>query len=49
MYLKEKQELIKDPYVSPLCVNRSIIDQLPPISIYFGTRDPLYDDGLRLF
>ena len=49
MYLNEKEELLSDPYVSPLSVNISMIQKLPPISIYFGTWDPLYDDGFWLF
>lgn len=49
MYLRENKELIEDPYVSPLMVHKDMISLMPKMSIYFGTKDPLYDDGLRLF
>lgn len=26
-----------------------MISKLPPLRIYFGDKDPLYDDGLRYF
>ncbi len=46
MYLKEKPHLLEDPYVSPLMISPEMIKLFPPMSIYFGTKDPLYDDGL---
>lgn len=49
MYLKENKDLINDPYVSPLMIDPKMIQLCPKMTIFFGTKDPLYDDGLRLF
>jgi acetyl esterase/lipase len=49
MYLNENKDLIQDPYVSPLMIHPKMIQKIPEMSIYFGTKDPLYDEGLRLF
>ncbi|KAL4480515.1 hypothetical protein ABPG72_022270 [Tetrahymena utriculariae] len=38
-----------DSLLSPILIQDSILQQFPPINIFCGEEDPLFDDSLRLF
>ncbi|KAL4438113.1 hypothetical protein ABPG74_016892 [Tetrahymena malaccensis] len=54
-YLPSTSEYLNETFVkydsllSPILIQDSVLQQFPPISIFCGEEDPLYDDSLRLF
>jgi hormone-sensitive lipase len=42
---KSDDEIIKNPFFSPLFMSENVLKELPPIRIFGGTSDPLRDDS----
>ena len=47
LYLDDVSLIDTDPYLTPIVMDDSVIEKLPPITFYVGTNDPLYDDSVR--
>ena len=48
-YLTEDSDPSTDPYLSPIVALDSLLQQLPPVRLITGSKDPLRDDSWRLF
>lgn len=44
MYLDDASLIDLDPYLTPILMNDEILLKLPPVKIYCGNKDPLFDD-----
>ena len=48
-YLSEDSNPSVDPYLSPIQAPDQLLQQLPPVRLISGSKDPLLDDSWRLF
>lgn len=47
LYMENPKLRFHDPYLTSILMDNSILERLPPVGIYVGKSDPLYDDSLR--